>query len=490
MTSPCALLTLQSACTQKTAKIKPGLATLCGVLLFCIAATNPLHAQTFTTRASFDSNNGQYPLSSLIQGTDGNIYGTTFSGGFYDFGTVFKMSQEGTLKRIYEFCSHTGCLDGTGPGAGLIQGVDGNFYGTTQYGGTSGNGTVFKITSLGVLTTLYSFDGTHGAIPMAALVQHPNGDFYGTTISGGPNGSHGGTIFKITSSGALSVLHTFAGETPYGLALAEDGAFYGTTYSGGTHLTGTVFKITAGGNFTTLYNFCQQTGCGDGGLPNTGLAEGINGSFYGTTGFGGLNGFGTIYEITPQGSLTTLYNFEFEGAEASSAAALIQATNGNFYATTTDGGLTVPTCEFGCGTLFEVSPGGVFTTVHEFCIETNCEDGSQPHAGLLQATNGSLYGTTYFGGSLGYGTIFSISLGLRPFVKVNPSAGEIGSSVVILGNNLASTTEVTFNGTTAIFTASSSAITATVPAGATTGMVQVTGAYGTLNSNTKFHVVQ
>ena len=211
--------------------------------------------------------------------------------------------------------------DGAYPEAGLVQASDGNFYGTTEGGGTGTFGTVFKITSNGTLTTLYNFCVQYpcadGAAPPGVLVQSTDGNLYGTTIAGGTSSTCSGgcgTVFKITTSGALTTLHSFVGSdgvSPFpGLVQASDGNFYGTTYEGGNTDYGTVFKITPSGTLTTLYTFCSQIGCTDGTQPYAGVIQATDGNFYGTTEYGGgVDNAGTVYELTPSGTLTTLHTF-------------------------------------------------------------------------------------------------------------------------------------------------------------------------------------
>ena len=165
-------------------------------------------AGALTMLHSFDGTDGSNPTE-LVQASDGNFYGTTENGGAHGAGTVFEITVVGVLITLYNFCSETNCTDGEYPYAGLVQARNGNFYGATDAGGANGDGTVFEITSEGVLTTLHSFDGTDGAEPAPALVQANNGNFYGTTLTGGANGD--GTVFELTPAGALTTLHSFDG---------------------------------------------------------------------------------------------------------------------------------------------------------------------------------------------------------------------------------------------------------------------------------------
>jgi uncharacterized repeat protein (TIGR03803 family) len=412
----------------------------CAVLALCATTAIALPAQTLTTLYSFDGTDGQEPVGALVQATNGDLYGTTERGGsgINNGGTVFRITPGGTLTTLYSFCPQTNCTDGFGPKAGLVQAANGDLYGTTWGGGVNGQGTVFKITQGGTLTTLYSFCSqtmcTDGEVPFAGLVQAANGDLYGTTSNGPANGQ------------------------------------------------GTVFKITPGGTLTTLYNFCSQTNCTDGRNPYAGLVQAANGDFYGTTFYGGANNNGTIFKITPTGTLTTLHRFNgTDGARP--YAGLVQATNGDFYGTTVSGGAT------GNGTVFKITPTGELTTLYSFCSQTNCTDGAAPDAGLVQDTNGDFYGTTAHG-SNNHGTVFRLSVGLGPFVKPRPPFGKVGAAVKILGTDLTGATSVGFNGTAAVFeVVSSSEITTTVPSGASSGEVQVVTPSGTLSSNASFRVV-
>jgi uncharacterized repeat protein (TIGR03803 family) len=492
-----------------------GCKTACVIFLFCIAVAigSPAQtapAQTFTTLANFNKINGWAPyLGSLVQGTDGNLYGTTEYGGANkkNSGTVFRLAPNGPLTTIYSFCSQLGCTDGAGPYGGLVLGTDGNFYGTTTQSGAHGGGTVFKITPAGALTTIYNFCSqpgcTDGYGSYAGLALGTDGNFYGT--SGGYGSNNQGTIFKITPAGALTTLHTFQGtdgSTPGGvLVQASDGNFYGTTPFGGATIAcggfflgcGTVYKITPGGTLTTLHSF---SGGAAGNRPEAGLIQGADGNLYGTTAEGGTgsscsDGCGTVFKITTSGTLTTLHSFDtVDGSYPSSP--VIQATDRNFYGTTNTGGASTA-CVYGCGTVFEMTTAGTVTTLHSF----DSTDGASPAAGLVQAPTGTFYGTTSGGGvshACDYGacgTAFSLAVGLGPFLETVPAGGKVGASVIIEGAKLTGATSVTFNGIAAAFTVvSGTEITTTVPAGATTGPVKVTKPNGTLSSNVPFRVTK
>ena len=454
------------------------------VLAGFLSLTICMSAQTFTTLHSFDLTDGDEPVGALVQAINGNLYGTTDAGAGNCAGTVFEITTGGVLTTLRCFDG----TDGSAPRAALIQGTNGNFYGTTYGGGANDSGTVFEIASSGTLTTLYNFCSQRnsqgvcadGSAPHAGLVQGANGNFYGTTLGGGTTGN--GTVFKITPSGALTTLHSFCangctdGEEPTsGLVQATNGDLYGTTSAGGANDYGTVFKITPSGALTTLHSF-EGT---DGANPLAGLVQGTNGNFYGTTTGGGASNYGKVFKITPSGALTILHSFD--GADGVNPdAGLVQGTNGNFYGTTYGGG----TNNF--GTVFEITPSGTLTTLHSF----DGTDGDHLDAGLVQDTNGNFYGTTSGGGANGYGTVFSLSVGLGPFVETQATSGKVGAAVNILGTNLTGATSVTFNGTQAVFkVASSSEITTKVPAGATTGEIKVVTPSGTLSSNQVFRVI-
>ncbi|MBV9302959.1 MAG: hypothetical protein JOY62_16020 [Acidobacteriaceae bacterium] len=451
------------------------------------------------TLVNFNLTDGAGPFGPLVQAPDGDFYGTTTAGGASDNGTIFKITPGGTLTTLHSFDGK----DGASPFAGLVQATDGNFYGTTSAGG-AGHGTVFKFSpSCRTLTTLHKFDGTDGDSP-EGLVQAADGSLYGATNQGGTNFascSNGcGTIFKITPGGTLTTLYNFCmqascadGAVPNELVQSTDGNFYGPTLNGGTNNGGTVFKITPAGKLTTLYSFCAQTNCTDGLGPDARLVQATDGNFYGTTRLGGANtnscpglfGCGTVFKITPCGRLTTLHSFD--GADGQiPQSELVQATDGNLYGTT-DGG----SCPGQCGTVFKITLEGELTTLHTF----DGSDGAFPRP-LVQGTDTNFYGTTFGGGThnncnFGCGTVFSLSVGLGPFVETRPTSGKAGTTIEILGNDLTSASSVTFNGTAANFDVmSGSEITATVPVGATTGKVEVVTPSGTLSSNLVFRVTQ
>ena len=292
--------------------------------------------------------NGTYganPFAALIQGTNGLLYGTAAFGGANGEGTIFRMTTNGTGVVAW---SLNPASSGAVPFAGLVQGQDGNFYGTADTGGANGYGTVFRLTAGGSLTGIHSFTNTDGAYPNATLMQGRDGNLYGATFGGGTNGGSG-TIFKITPSLAFTSLFSFAGTNgamPV-WTLVQDfaGNFYGTTFAGGANSAGTVFKLAANGAFTSLYSF---TGSNDGANPNGGLLLASDGNLYGTTQYGGGYGLGTVFRISLAGTLATLVQFDgYQGANP--GGTLIQGTDGNLYGITVNGGAS------GLGAIFRLS---------------------------------------------------------------------------------------------------------------------------------------
>ena len=396
-------------------------------------------SSTITILDSFEGTNGANPQDGLIQGSDGNFYGTTYGGGTSatctgGCGTIFKVSPtSGAETVLYSF--EGGSSDGSQP-FGLIQGSDGNFYGTTEAGGPSANctdgcGTIFEFSpTSGAETVLHSFEGgsSDGANPQAGLVQGSDGNFYGTTEAGGPsaNCTDGcGTIFEFSpTSGAETVLHFFEGGSSdganplAGLIQGSDGNFYGTTYRGGASATctggcGTIFGVSpTSGIEAVLYSF--ESGGSDGAYPEASLIQVSDGNFYGTTYGGGTNcvlggGCGTIFEFSPSsGTETVLYSFGNSG-DGISPNGLIQGSDGNLYGTTYGGG-TSANCTHGCGTVFEFSPtSGTETVLHDFGSFSG--DGEHPFAGSpILGSDGNFYGTTYYGGTENDGTVFEVAL--------------------------------------------------------------------------------
>jgi uncharacterized repeat protein (TIGR03803 family) len=420
---------------------------------------------------------GFYPYGGVAEGSDGNFYGTTSCGGSnpdsYNYcygvgaGSFFKITPGGTLTTLYNFCAQPGCSDGFFPTVSPVQGSDGDIYGTTNNGGDArcslyGCGTVFRMTPAGALTTLYKFgQGFDGIGPQSSLIQGKDGSFYGTTVQGGSNssacgepGPYGGcgTVFKIAPDGTLTTLYSLCSlanctdgfEPKAPLVQGSDGNFYGTTSAGGANNAGTVFKITPTGALTTLYSFCGQSACKDGEMPLAGLAQGGDGSFYGTTYCGGTSaayvapcngdGAGTIFKITPAGVLTTLYSFCAQPGCTDGehpTAGLLRGSDGNFYGTTEEGGVNGGGAAGDTGgTIFQMTPAGTLTTLYSFCAQSNCTDGRYPVAPLVQGEDGNLYGISWQGGADGAGTVFRLSLvsGLADAFLSPPQLGFAGQA--------------------------------------------------------------
>ncbi len=388
-------------------------------------------AVTLTTLYSFAQANGSYPhgadpVGRLAQGADGNFYGVTDLGGAYDYGTVFKVATNGTLTTLYSF---TGGNDGGYPVAGLVQAGDGNFYGSTAQDGSGYGGTLFRITPGGTLTTLVSFNNSGPASsPEAEMVLDAAGNMWGTTEDAPPEG--GGTIFVLTTNGQFNIIFTFPttdesdlispdGDMPVAaLVLGSDGNMYGTAEEGGSAPQdsdllgyGTIYGITSSG-FGLLYSFTGGIDSGssthDGSKPYAALVQGADGSFYGTTANGGTTvdsdgfGCGTIFKVTTNGILTTLYAFTDGGDGENPFTPLVLGPDGNFYGATSGGSTN------NSGTIFRMTPAGALTTL--FSAGSSSLGGS-PN-GLIKGTDGNLYGTTGGGGG-GGGTVIRLS-GITP----------------------------------------------------------------------------
>jgi uncharacterized repeat protein (TIGR03803 family) len=400
-----------------------GTAAASGSAVNLIVSSGPARAVVETVVYSFGASNtdGQGPQAGLIQGADGNFYGTCSTGGVWDEGTVFNVTPAGVETQLYSFVGPPN--DSANPAAILIKGADDNFYGTTVFGGANGGGTddgsVFKITPAGAETMLHSFgaSATDGINPMAGLILGTDGNFYGTTEDGGAHcsaeGTACGTFFKMTPAGVETILYSFGatsadGNTPQaGLIEGTDGNFYGTTTLGGAHGGGTVFKLTLAGAETVLYSFGATST--DAFEPRAGLILGSDGNFYGTTYAGGAHQqSGTVFKITPTGVETVLYSFGATSTDAAlPVASLIQSADGNFYGTTSSGG-TNGVVALAAGTVFKVTPAGVETVLHSF--GTSSTDGAEAEGALIQDADGNLYGTTFLGGANSEGTVFKITL--------------------------------------------------------------------------------
>jgi uncharacterized repeat protein (TIGR03803 family) len=458
---------------------------------------------SYSEPVNFDSTRAN-PYSGLTLGSDGNFYGGTYNGGDFGFGTVFQIAPGGVVTVLHSFS----LIEGAGPYAPPIEGTDGNFYGTTTIG-AQGHGAVYKLTPSGGFTSLYPFDNTHGAAPFAPLIQAKDGNFYGTTIGGGTAGF--GTAFKITPGGALTVLYNFDsthGSTPYApLLQGSDGNFYGTARGGGAKNNGgVIFKLTAAKKLTVLYSFDATGATQDGVRPYAGLVQASDGNFYGVASAGGTHAAGTLYKITKAGVYSTLFNFT-AATGSLPFATLRQHTNGKLYGEATSGGA------LGHGALFSFDIGlGAF-----IILQPTSGLVSQPVGilgGGLTGTKSVKFNTTNAAYSIVSDAYISTSVpagATSGLVKVaipgamlkssqkflvtpvvlsfGPPSGPVGSQVVITGNSFTGATKVAFGSKKAVFSVDSyTQITATVPAGAVTGKIQVTTPGGTAISPTAFTV--
>ena len=371
----------------------------CLILLLTLAMAAQALAQTESIIYSFANPPDAFkPQCNLIADTAGNMYGTTFSGGTNNLGTVFKITPTGTESVVYSFA---GGADGSHPIAGLFRDPKtGNLYGTTIYGGSTNNGTVFVLSpTTGVETVLYSFKGGLDGFNPSSSVVKSGTNIFGTTFNGGQFGN--GTIFKLAATGKETILHSFNsafptldGSSPYGSLVLHKGIFYGTTIMGGASNLGTVYSITKTGSYALLYSF--KGGSNDGQTPYAGVAFDSTDNMYGTTYGGGIDNAGVVYKIAA-GVDSILYSFHRNGGDGiNPQAALIRYKN-NFYGTATGGNANG-------GSVFKVTPAGTETVLHLF---TGGADGFNPYSALV-VVNGAFYSTTNIGGTSSLGTVFKL----------------------------------------------------------------------------------
>jgi len=388
-----------------------GLTALLGV---AGVVTDSAQAQSYKVIYSFrGGGDGAHPAGGLSHDLAGNLYGTTYRGGTYGFGTVFKLTRSGEKRRLYSF---GGNGDGRYPRDGrLARDEAGNLYGTTYEGGAYGYGAVFKVSNAGKETVLYSFaGGSDGEYPTwGGLSLDPEGNLYGTTW-GGAFGY--GTVFKVDKNGTEAVLYNFAGGEfgpdgayPYkGLIRDSSNNLYGSTAYGGAFGQedgfGTVFKVDQTGKETLLYSFHPYP---DGGFPSSGLTRDAQGNIYGTTNSGGNSsacgidvGCGTVFELDRNGKETVMHNFNSVTDGAHPFGGVVRDDSGTLYGTANEGGA------YNYGTVFKLDKHGKFTVLHTF---TGGADGGYPDAGLNQDGKGNFYGTTYDGGTHGVGSVFEIT---------------------------------------------------------------------------------
>jgi uncharacterized repeat protein (TIGR03803 family) len=355
----------------------------------------------------------------MILDARGNLYGTTALGGTYGYGVVFKLSQDGTETVLHTFGVGR---DGQIPYSDLLMDSDGTIYGTTQDGGTHSKGTVYRLTSDGAETVLYNFCSagglfcTDGAIPLGGLIADAQGNLYGTTFDGGDY--EGGVVFKLSPSGTLTVLHSFASGTdgfqPSGTMVRDSaGNLYGTTEEGGStgacptlgsNGCGTIFKVASDGTVSVIYAFCRDDAgkCADGVDPGDLLVDKY-GNLWGAAYLGGTHKQGVVFFVTPSGHETVVHNFDANGADgARPDGGLVMDKAGNLYGTTTSGGATLTD-----GTVYEIDPPGEESILHSFGL--NSLDGTKPTGKLVMDSEGNLYGITGSGGPGGGGTVFKVT---------------------------------------------------------------------------------
>ncbi len=404
----------------------------------------------------------------LVQASDGNFYGTSQSGGDFMQGTVYRMTPAGTVTIIHSF---TGTADGGGPQAALIQARDGNLYGVTSLGsGATADGTVFKITLAGSLQTLHAFNKTDGSVPFAELLEGADGNLYGSTVFGGDRND--GVIYRISTSGSFAVMHSFQGSATDGafprgaLIQAFDGNFYGTTVGGGPMNIGTVFKMTPAGSVTMLHGF---GGPSDGNGPKAALVQAIDGNLYGTAYSGGAFDAGTVFRISTAGAFTLLHSFSGVDEGASPTAPLLFTSDLNFYGMTQFGPFQ-PAFN-GLGTIFTMTLGGTLSTVHQF----TAGDGRNPIESdrFIHGSDGTFYGTTLAGGLKQDGVAFRManSAACDDSLKLSFSGGTLGIGFTLraMAPSTWQTWLLTSAGTFSLWSASlpaiSPAVSFTVPLG-------------------------
>ena len=443
-------------------------------------APTPVHAQIYTDLHDFDCSvegcSPTYP-EVLAQGRDGNLYGTARNGGTSGMGTVFKVTPSGTVTTLYNFSG----TDGSYPTGGLSLGLDGNFYGTTNMGGANNLGTIFKVTPAGVLITLHAFVGSDGSGPIGAPVLGKNGSFYGTTCGFNPPWS----AYSITASGVYKTLNS---ATPCSFApfsVGNDGNLYGTSQSGGLTGRGTVFRLTPAGVMTVLYNFDYTHGA----YLYSPVVFGNDNALYGTTSGGGSGQGGVVFKLNSAGQITLLHQFDPSSSTDGNTpfAGLVAASDNKLYGATS-GGANTGSVPF--GNLFEVTRTGNYSSLYAF----DNTHGSLAQATPMQHTNGKIYGVTERGGgpngNLNSGVVYSLDNGLPKFVALVNRWGTSGQVVQILGQGLTGTTSVKFGTVSAAFkTYADTFMTATIPANGVTGFINVTTPSGTLTSNRPFNII-
>lgn len=431
---------------------------MAGIFVMAFAAA-PLHAQ-FTYWDWYDFNcNADLPcepndIAELAQGLDGNLYGTTLFGGAHNFGTIFVMTPTGGYTNLWDFDGVTGEY----PTGGLTLASDGTFYGVAPRGGAFNSGTVFRFTPPSSVTVLHDFDGSDGWNPQSPPVQGPDGNLYGMTVSGNGYGiSLANGSFTALSQGEPNGVYA-------PLYLASDGNFYGASSLGGTYNLGTVFRMSPpNGAINVIYNFSGGT---DGSKPVSPVVQFSNGYLYGTTPETQIGNPGVIYRVTLSGKFQNVHSFSPLGSGSTNAdgaspqAGLLVASDGYMYGVTSAGGT------YGFGTIYQYKPGSPFTKLFDLSAVPGALLGINYATNLTQHTNGSFYGVTSELGSEGGGNFYALTApNLSQILKV---AGPIfvlpGGPVEIRGNNLTQVSNINFGAIAASFRiGSDTQLLATVP---------------------------
>jgi len=396
---------VQSTPTDVSCTVANGAGTMPAANVTNVAVSCGPGSESVAYSFGASSTDAAKPYGTLIQASDGNLYGLTQSGGTYGEGTIFQFNPTTKTETVlYSFGASSS--DGAQPKSSLLQASNGNFYGTTTSGGTAGLGTVFEFNpTTSTETVLHSFAGgtSDGETPDGNLVEAGNGTLYGMTTAGGT--SNDGIIFSINlSTGAYSQLYTFGtqsgdGATPYGgLIAATNGDLYGMTAGGGASGFGTVFDFNPTTDAeTVVYSFAGAGGAN----PYGNLIQASDGNFYGLTTGGGANGEGVVFELNAATNAeTVLHSFGGSGDGAVPYGGLIQASDGNFYGLTELGGAN------GNGTIFEYTSAGTESVLHSF---GGAGDGATPYGNLLNASDGTLYGMTALGGANNLGAVITIN---------------------------------------------------------------------------------
>jgi uncharacterized repeat protein (TIGR03803 family) len=452
------------------------------MLLLILLRGTSVCAQTVTTVHSFSGPDGLTPgRVTLAQGRDGHLYGTSSRGGSHGLGTIFKLrTSDDVFVPIHNFSGPDGSL----PNSGLALARDGNFYGTTLTGGQHDKGVLFRMTAAGVVTVLHHFgSGMDGENPISSPVVGFDDNLYGTTTT---LGGAKATVYKSTSAGDLSTIFTFdSGDAESEPLQATNGTLYITSPFDAVNC-GLAIRMTTSGVVKSSHSFSCVGARKTGAFLTSSLMQALDSNFYGTAQGGGTLGGGTVYRLDPANHLSLLYNFGASGDGMQPVSGLTQGTDGNLYGATASGGS--PSGQ-AFGTLFQISLGGIYKRLYSFA-KTASAPQSEPVRAPVQHTSGKFYGTTLSGGTNGMGSIYSLDMGLGPFVALVRYQGKPGSRAQILGQGFTGTTGVTFNGiaATSFSVVTDTYMTAVVPANATTGPLVVTTPTGPLTSNKVFRI--